>query len=273
MSRISRLAALNPLAMSVTWGAGGSTKERSLELAGLTQSQQWNTILHLTCTNMEQGLVDKVLKVCFQSYQPSLFLYLFSRRMPKKKGSVTFWLCEEVMHTKHSLDMFAYDSNFEDPPRGEEEWVASDSRFTRAVDLVSYIRSIPEYADWFCIGVAGWFRPYNLLQVTQILMNHAGYPDGHGDGLFDAATEMEHLKQKIDAGADFIITQLFYDVDHFLSWLSQIRQRGGYIGVIVSNILMQNLSRDKCSCYSGNHANTNLWIVRQSNKTLWNPRS
>ncbi|KAF9036651.1 methylenetetrahydrofolate reductase-domain-containing protein [Panaeolus papilionaceus] len=177
MSRISRLAALNPLAMSVTWGAGGSTKERSLELAGLTQSQQWNTILHLTCTNMEQGLVDKVLKDA------------------KEKG------------IRNILALRG------DPPRGEEEWVASDSRFTRAVDLVSYIRSIPEYADWFCIGVAG-------------------YPDGHGDGLFDAATEIEHLKQKIDAGADFIITQLFYDVDHFLSWLSQIRQRGINVPVI-----------------------------------------
>ncbi|PPQ75369.1 hypothetical protein CVT24_013152 [Panaeolus cyanescens] len=161
MSRISRLATLNPLAMSVTWGAGGSTKDRSLELAGLIQSQQWNTILHLTCTNMEQGLVDYVLKDS------------------KEKG------------IRNILALRG------DPPRGEEEWVASDSRFTRAVDLVSYIRSIPEYADWFCIGVAA-------------------YPDGHGDGLFDEETEIEHLKQKLDAGADFIITQLFYDVDHFL---------------------------------------------------------
>ena len=62
MSRISRLSQLEPLAISVTWGAGGSTKDRSLELAGLTQSNGLNTILHLTCTNMEMGLIDEVLK-------------------------------------------------------------------------------------------------------------------------------------------------------------------------------------------------------------------
>lgn len=42
-----------------------------------------------------------------------------------------------------------------DPPRGEEEWIPSDPRFTRAADLVSYIRSVPDYSSWFCIGVAG----------------------------------------------------------------------------------------------------------------------
>ena len=63
MSRISRLSSLNPLAISITWGAGGSTKDRSLELAGLAQADGLTTILHLTCTNMEQGLVDDVLQV------------------------------------------------------------------------------------------------------------------------------------------------------------------------------------------------------------------
>lgn len=64
MSRISRLSALNPLAISVTWGAGGSTKDRSLELASLTQDNDLETVLHLTCTNMQMGLIDEVLKVC-----------------------------------------------------------------------------------------------------------------------------------------------------------------------------------------------------------------
>jgi methylenetetrahydrofolate reductase (NADPH) len=65
VARISRLAELDPLAISVTWGAGGSTKDRSLELAGITQTYPHNldTILHLTCTNMKEGLIDEVLKV------------------------------------------------------------------------------------------------------------------------------------------------------------------------------------------------------------------
>ena len=65
LSRISRLAALGPLAVSITWGAGGTTKERSLELVGLTQQEYGiDTIMHLTCTNMEQGMIDDALKVC-----------------------------------------------------------------------------------------------------------------------------------------------------------------------------------------------------------------
>jgi methylenetetrahydrofolate reductase (NADPH) len=65
--RISRLSTLNPLAISVTWGAGGSTRERSIDLAGLTQSDYGiDTILHLTCTNMVPGMVDDALRVsCF----------------------------------------------------------------------------------------------------------------------------------------------------------------------------------------------------------------
>jgi len=59
------MSALEPLAISVTWGASGSTKDRSLELAGLTQSEYGvETILHLTCTNMEAGMIDEALKVC-----------------------------------------------------------------------------------------------------------------------------------------------------------------------------------------------------------------
>lgn len=65
MSRISRLAALGPLAVSITWGAGGSTRERSLELAGLTQQEYGlDTVMHLTCTNMEKGSIDEALEVC-----------------------------------------------------------------------------------------------------------------------------------------------------------------------------------------------------------------
>lgn len=46
------------------------------------------------------------------------------------------------------------------------------------------------------------------------------------DHVFDEATELKHLKEKVDAGADFIITQLFYDVDSFLVWLQKVRDYG-----------------------------------------------
>jgi methylenetetrahydrofolate reductase (NADPH) len=64
VARIARLISLNPLSISITWGAGGSTKERSLELAGVCQSEyNVDTMMHLTCTNMEEGSVDDALRV------------------------------------------------------------------------------------------------------------------------------------------------------------------------------------------------------------------
>jgi hypothetical protein len=64
--RISRLSTLNPLAISVTWGAGGSTRDRSIDLAGLTQSDYGiDTVMHLTCTNMHPGMVDDALRVSY----------------------------------------------------------------------------------------------------------------------------------------------------------------------------------------------------------------
>ncbi|CCL99999.1 uncharacterized protein FIBRA_02024 [Fibroporia radiculosa] len=178
LPRISRLASLEPLAINVTWGAGGSTKERSLELAAITQTQHGiDTILHLTCTNMEQGMVDDALTNA------------------KARG----------IHNILALRG--------DPPRGEEYWIPTDPRFTYGVDLVSYIRSSPEFSSEFCVGVAA-------------------YPDGHPDRETDDDGELEHLKAKVDAGADFIITQLFYDVDGFLQWMKKVRSKGIQIPII-----------------------------------------
>ena len=86
MARISRLSSLNPLAISITWGAGGSTKDRSLELAGLTQAEGLSTILHLTCTNMEQGLVDDVLQVHRVLFFIGFFVQRYFEKSAKKQG-------------------------------------------------------------------------------------------------------------------------------------------------------------------------------------------
>jgi methylenetetrahydrofolate reductase (NADPH) len=93
-----------------------------------------------------------------------------------------------------------------DPPRGEEEWIPVDPNFSHGVDLVSYIRSSPEFSSHFCIGVAA-------------------YPDGH-DKETAEDVELNYLKAKVDAGADFIVTQLFYDVEGFLQWVKKVRAKG-----------------------------------------------
>ncbi|KAK7044270.1 methylenetetrahydrofolate reductase 1 [Paramarasmius palmivorus] len=187
LPRIARLAKLHPLAISITWGAGGTTKDRSLDLAALTQAQGAETLLHLTCTNMMQGMVDDAL------------------RAAKERG------IQNILALRG------------DPPRGKEEWIPIDPRFQHGVDLVTYIKSKPEWRDWFCVGVAA-------------------YPDGHPDKLVDEETELEVLKSKQAAGAEFVITQLFYDSDRFLQWLSKVRAKGITIPIIPGIMPIQTYS-------------------------------
>lgn len=66
IDRIARMSSLNPAWVHVTWGAGGSTQDRSLDLAGATTALGLECCLHLTCTNMEQSVLDRTLEVsCF----------------------------------------------------------------------------------------------------------------------------------------------------------------------------------------------------------------
>lgn len=111
----------------------------------------------------------------------------------------------------------AYDSGCQnilalrgDPPRDKDKWEATEGGFSYATDLVKYIRT--EYGDYFDIGVAG-------------------YSEGHPE-CDDPEQGVEHLKQKVDAGADFIVTQMFYDVDMFLSWVQRCRSIGVNIPII-----------------------------------------
>jgi methylenetetrahydrofolate reductase (NADPH) len=97
-----------------------------------------------------------------------------------------------------------------DPPREKEKWEATDGGFHYAKDLVKYIRDT--YGDHFDIGVAG-------------------YPEGCEDQ-DDPELLLDHLKEKVDAGASFIITQMFYDVDIFLAWVKRCRARDIKVPII-----------------------------------------
>ncbi|KAI8870171.1 methylenetetrahydrofolate reduct [Ramicandelaber brevisporus] len=97
-----------------------------------------------------------------------------------------------------------------DPPRGQTTWTACDSGFAYAVDLVRYIRE--QYGDYFCVGVAG-------------------YPEGHTENP-SKEEDLKHLKEKVDAGADYIVTQLFFDVDLFLEWGNKLREMGVKVPIL-----------------------------------------
>ncbi|KAF2753882.1 methylenetetrahydrofolate reductase-like protein [Pseudovirgaria hyperparasitica] len=178
--RLHRMAnALHPLFVNVTWGAGGSTASKSLELAELTQRQLGlTTCLHLTCTNSSRELIDKTLEQA------------------------------KALGIRNILALRG------DPPRSEEyrdddqkEDDDSNKDFTWAVDLVRYIRK--QYGDYFCIGVAG-------------------YPEGHSDESHpehqDPKNDLPYLVEKTKAGADFIMTQLFFDTKAWDDYEDMLRK-------------------------------------------------
>ncbi|KAL2220264.1 putative methylenetetrahydrofolate reductase [Thermoascus aurantiacus ATCC 26904] len=175
-ARLERMAqALRPLFVTVTWGAGGTTATKSLELAEICQRQlQLTTCLHLTCTNMDRKLVDEALEEA------------------------------KVLGIRNILALRG------DPPRSEEYIVAgeddSNKDFTWAVDLVRYIRRM--HGDYFCIGVAA-------------------YPEGHPGENYnepqDPHRDLPYLVEKVKAGADFIMTQLTYDLEAYRKFEELLR--------------------------------------------------
>lgn len=120
-ARLERMAAaLDPLFVTVTWGAGGSTASKSLDLASLCQRQLGlTTCLHLTCTNMSRQLVDDALD-----------------------AAVNLGI-DNILALRG------------DPPCSEYAQPGEcDAPFAHAADLVSYIRA--RHGAHFAIGVAAY---------------------------------------------------------------------------------------------------------------------
>ena len=92
--------------------------------------------------------------------------------------------------------------------------------------MVKFIRA--EYGDYFCICVAGY--PEVHLQATS------------------RDDDIMHLKAKVDAGADFIITQLFYDNQIFFDWVKDCRVAGINVPIIPGMMPILGYDRFKRMC-------------------------
>src|SRR5262249_7615550 len=152
---IARLQALRPSFVSVTYGAGGSTRERTRDLVLRIQREtDLTAVAHLTC-------------VCHGEPELAAILDQYA-------GA----------GVENVLALGGH------PPRNLPNYARSGDAFRYAADLVKFIRNRPATAG-FGIGVAG-------------------FPEGH-PGTPNRLKEMDYLKAKVDAGADYICTQLFFD--------------------------------------------------------------
>jgi len=113
-----------------------------------------------------------------------------------------------------------------DPPHGQENFVTVEGGFSCALDLVKHIKS--KYGDYFGITVAG-------------------YPEAHPEVISEGgateeayAKDLAYLKEKVDAGGEVIVTQLFYDVDVFLKFVNDCRQIGITVPIVPGIMPIQN---------------------------------
>lgn len=126
-----------------------------------------------------------------------------------------------------------------DPPEGQDRWQATDGGFNCALDLVKFIRK--EHGNHFSVAVAGYpeGHPNAISEVSdesKLTESEKGRvirrteDDGKTNVWVctdaDFKKEIAYLKEKVDAGADLILTQLFYDVEVFLTFVKTCRAEG-----------------------------------------------
>jgi len=154
---IGELKKLKPDFISVTYGAGGGTRDMTIEIASEVKNKFGQEVLaHLTCVGSTRDDVARIL---------------------------------DDMRSQGIENILALRG---DPPQGENQFVKMEGGFGYANELVEFIRSRND----FSIGVAG-------------------YPEGHVEAP-NLETDLRNLKKKVDAGADFVVSQLFFNNDVLL---------------------------------------------------------
>jgi len=181
---ITKLAALAPTFVSVTYGAGGGTMKNTSRVIGRIKRESSLTAMpHLTCVYQSKGELRKIL----EDY--------------KGEG------IENVLALRG------------DPPKGTGKFVAPKDGFCYGIDLVTLAVDV----GGFSIGVAV-------------------YPEGHAESP-SLEMDMYYTKQKIDAGADFAITQMFFDNRNFYQFLERAEKDGITIPIIPGIMPISDLAR------------------------------
>ncbi len=172
------LAAAAPDFCSVTYGAGGSTRDKTLTIVDRIQREHGLTgLAHLTCVNHTREEVRGLLEQI------------------------------RALNCKNILALLG------DPPGGGE-FQTTPGGFEFASQLVELIRE----SGKFSTGVAG-------------------FPEGHPAGKDGKYADWGHLKTKVDAGADFVLTQLFFDNADFFEFRDHVAGKLGMRVPVVPGVI------------------------------------
>ena len=176
---IPALLQLTPDYCSVTYGAGGGTRDKTLMIVDRIQREHGLTAMsHLTCVNATKAEIGEVLNQARA---------LGIRNILALRG---------------------------DPPGGNGEFTKTEGGFEFSYELVQFIRE----QGGFCIGTAG-------------------FPEGHIACRQGKHADWQHLKAKIDRGADFVLTQLFFDNADFFEFRDHLVNKLGVTVPICPGII------------------------------------
>jgi methylenetetrahydrofolate reductase (NADPH) len=163
----SALQRIAPDFVSITYGAGGTTRERTARSAALLKKDFGFTVMpHLTCVGHSRAELNDIA---------------------------------DRLHGDGFRNIMTLRG---DAPKGDPTYTPATDGLRYAAELVALLKA--RHAD-FCLGVAG-------------------YPEKHPQAPTSGA-DLDNLKRKVDAGADFITTQLFFDNAVYYRFVEQCRER------------------------------------------------
>ena len=183
---IEELKPIDPSYVSVTYGAGGSTRQKTVDLVEKIQRDAGiRAMAHLTCVGHTAAEIGSIVDDLWKAQ---------IRNVLALRG---------------------------DPAAGQSQFVATEGGFAYADQLVKFIADRHD----FCIGVAG-------------------YPEGHPQCL-NLQRDLENLKRKVDNGAAFIVTQLFFDNAVFYRFRDAARAIGIKVPIIAGIMPILNVAQIK----------------------------
>ena len=190
LSTAAQIQPYNPDFVSITYGAGGGTRETTMHYARILKEEHGFEVMpHLTCVGHTQ---DELLGI-LEDFADAGFCNVMALRG--------------------------------DPPKGEVKFKPMDGGFSYASDLVALIRE--NFPD-FGIGVGG-------------------YPEKHPEAS-DYPSDLQNLKTKVDAGADFITTQLFFDNQAFFKFVNDCKELGISVPVLPGLLPVLSLGQVQRFC-------------------------
>lgn len=184
---LKQLVAFQPSYITCTYGAGGSTQDRTLDvIAKVRNDYNVPVATHLTCVGRSAEQIKDYLQRAVDAN------------------------VENVVALRG------------DPPQGETSFQAVEGGFRYANELVNFVKT--EFSD---LGIAV-----------------AGYPETHQEAP-SPEDDLQNLKRKVDAGADAVITQLFYDNSDFFAFRDRCQQIGITVPIVPGLLPITNLEQIK----------------------------